>query len=275
MRDVTPDWAVWTHLTGTIPPVGRPEERTVGKGLSAADVAQLISATIAAESLQPGDRIGAERELAERYGVSRWLVRQALGRLEAEQVVLRTNGRSGGVFVSTKKVVRDLHTLLGLTQYLQAQGLESGTTVLGTRAGPAEDEVVKELGISPDAWVFQVDRLRLAGGLPLSVESMCFPAELFPGLLDQSLVGPLYEVLENQYGVRRGEAVETITATAADRRNAATLQVSVGSPLLAVARTARLETGEIFEVSKEFYRADRIAITVHTTGTDGAQRSVV
>jgi GntR family transcriptional regulator len=266
---------LWTHLTSTIPPVGRPEGRTSGNGLSAGEVAQLISATIVAESLQPGDRIGAERELAERYGVSRWLVRQALGRLEAEQVVLRTNGRSGGVFVSTKKVVRDLHTLLGLTQYLQAQGLESGTTVLGTRAGPAEDDVVKEFGISPEAWVFQIDRLRLAGGLPLSVESMCFPAELFPGLLDQSLVGPLYEVLENQYGVKRGEAVETITATAADRRNAATLQVSVGSPLLAVARTARLKTGEIFEVSKEFYRADRIAITVHTTGTDGARRSVV
>lgn len=242
---------------------------------TAGEVSQLLSASIAADSLQPGDRVGAERELAERYGVSRWVIRKALEHLEAEDLVLRTHGRSGGVFVAPKKVVRDLSHLVGLPQYLREQGLKAGTTVLATRAGPADEQLAKELGVSTDAWVFQIDRLRLAGGLPLNVESCCFPAELFPGLLDQSLVGSLYEVLDNHYGVDRGEAIETITSVPADRQNAATLQVPVGAPLLAVTRTAELTSGQVFEFSKELYRADRIAIVVHAAGERTAQRHLV
>ncbi len=239
----------------------------------AADVARLITELISRESLQPGDRVGAERELAERFGVSRWVVRNALQQLEAEELVLRTHGRSGGIFVAPKKVSRDLSPLLGLPEYIRSQGQEAGTTVLGTRAGPAEAEVAKELRLTADDWVFQIDRLRLADGLPLCVESCYFPAAMVPGLLDQSLVGSLTDVLESQYGMRRGEAVEVITAAPAGREDAAMLQVSVGAPLLMVARTAELDTGQVFEFSKERYRADRIAIAAHATG--GVNRHVV
>ena len=251
-----------------------PVRTRVASPRSAEQVAQAIEQMIADNGLTPGDRVGAERELAEAYGVSRWVIRKALERLEADARVLRTHGRSGGIFVAPKKVVRDLNPLLGLPQYLRAQGIEAGTTIMGTRAGPTSEQVAKELNVSPDTWVFQIDRLRLAGGLPLSLESVYFPAELFPGLLDQPLVGSIYDLLESQYGVQRGEAVETITATPANREEAATLQVSVGAPLLAVNRTAAFADGQVFEFSRELYRSDRTAITVRTSGGGAATRHV-
>lgn len=235
------------------------------KSSTADQVAQLVTARIAAEGLAPGDRIGAERELAERYGVSRWLIRKALEQLEEQDLILRTHGRSGGVFVGHRKVVRDLTDLVGLPQYLRDQGLSAGTTVLGTRAVPAGDALAVELGLASDDWVFEIERLRLAEGLPLSLEVCCFPATMFPGMLGKALDGSLYEVLEGHYGIVRGEAIETITAIPADRERASSLQVPTGSPLLLVTRTAHLATGERFEHSRELYRADRIAITVHTS----------
>jgi GntR family transcriptional regulator len=233
---------------------------------SAIDIAADIRATIRDKGLQPGDRIGAERDLAERHGVGRWVIRKALEQLQSEDIVIRTHGRSGGVFVAPRKLVRDLDSLVGLPAYLRAQGLETGTTVLGTRVVRAEDEIVKELKITADDLVYVVERARFAAGLPLSVETVWFPAEMFPGLLDHSLVGSLYELVESEYGVQRGEAIEAIMATPADHDKAAVLQLAHGAPLLTVKRTALLTSGEPFEHSEEYYRFDRMAITVHTKG---------
>lgn len=229
-------------------------------------LADSIERLITDRSLTPGDRIGAERELAERFGVSRWAIRKALEDLESAGLILRTHGRSGGVFVSPKKVVRDLSPLVGLPEYLRTQGIEAGTTILGTKAGSPEEKVRLDLELPQDDWAFQVHRLRLAGGLPLSIEVCNFSADLFPGLLDQPLNGSLYELLESEYRIKRGDAVETISVVKAAEQEASVLQVSIGTPLLVVERIARLKTGRVFESSREMYRADRMSIVVHTGG---------
>ncbi|MFT4009574.1 MAG: GntR family transcriptional regulator, partial [Nocardioidaceae bacterium] len=70
-------------------------------------LAEKLWAEVERNHLEPGDRIGAERELAERYGVGRWVIRKALERLETDGRIIRTNGRNGGAFIAHEKVVRD------------------------------------------------------------------------------------------------------------------------------------------------------------------------
>ena len=71
----------------------------------------------------PGERLGAERELAERLGVSRSTIRAALADLERSGVVRRTRGRSGGIFVAERKVERDLTSLDRAARLPAAPGL--------------------------------------------------------------------------------------------------------------------------------------------------------
>lgn len=61
-------------------------------------VADRLRAHIDVEGLQPGDRLLSERELAERLGVSRTSVRQALTALEVTGIVEIRHG--GGVFIT-------------------------------------------------------------------------------------------------------------------------------------------------------------------------------
>ncbi len=243
-----------------------PGNRSTTDQTSALDIAADLRAAIRRDGLQPGDRIGAERDLAERYGVGRWVLRKALEELQSEDLIIRTHGRRGGVFVAPRKLVRDLDSLVGLPAYLRTQGLETGTTVLGTRVERAEGDVAKELKLTGDDLVFVVERARFAAGLPLSVETVWLPAEMFPGLLDHSLVGSMYELLESEYHVQRGQAIESISAAPANHDQAAFLQLAHGEPLLVVKRTALLTSGDPFETSEEYYRFDRMAITVHTKG---------
>src|SRR5918912_1857420 len=158
----------------------------------------------------PGERLGAERELAERLGVSRSTVRAALGELERSGAVRRVRGRAGGIFVGERKVERDLTSLAGLPAYLRRQGFESDARVLSTATVEADEETADALGLDDGALVLEVVRVRLADREPISLERALFPADRFPGLLDRSLAGSLYELLREHYGLHTGEAEERI-----------------------------------------------------------------
>src|SRR3954454_25162704 len=129
----------------------------------------------------PGERVGAERELAERLGVSRSTIRAALGDLERNGVIRRTRGRGGGIFVPERRVERDLTSLAGLPAYLRRGGFQSAARVLSTATVEADAETSGALGLAAGALVLEVVRVRLADGRPISLERARFPAERFPG----------------------------------------------------------------------------------------------
>ena len=211
------------------------------------------------EAARPGERLGTERELAERLGVARSTVRAALADLERNGVVRRARGRAGGIFVPDRKVERDLTSLAGLPAYLRRQGFESDARVLSTATVEADAETAAALGVDV---VLEVVRVRLADGEPISLERASFPAERFPDLLDRSLAGSLYELFQSEYGLEPGEAEERIEVVGAGAAEARLLGVARGAPLLAIARTAWDTDGRPFERSHDLFRADRARIVV-------------
>ena len=206
--------------------------------------------------------MGAEREIAERLGVSRSTVRAALAELERSGDIRRARGRTGGIFVSERKVERDLTSLAGLPAYLRRQGFESDARVISTATVNAEHEAAAALGLSPGDLVHDVVRVRLADREPISLERATFPAARFPGLLDRSLSGSLYELLRAQYGLEPGEAEERIEVVAAGAAEARLLGVPRGAALVAIARTAWDAGGSAFEHSRDLFRGDRVRIVV-------------
>jgi GntR family transcriptional regulator, transcriptional repressor for pyruvate dehydrogenase complex len=64
------------------------------------EVADLIRGFIRAEGLQPGDRLGRQEDLAQRFGVSRPTLREALGLLSGEHLIRTAKGPGGGIFVA-------------------------------------------------------------------------------------------------------------------------------------------------------------------------------
>ena len=223
-----------------------------------------------AELGAPGERLGAERELAERLGVSRSTVRVALAELERSGVIRRKTGRGGGIFVAERKVERDLSSLAGLPAYLRRQGFEADARVLSTATVEADAETAQALGIDPADLVLEVVRVRLADREPISLERALFPADRFPGLLDRSLGGSLYELLQTAYELEPGEAEERIEVVAAGSAEARLLGVRRAAPLLAVARTAWDADGRAFERSHDLFRADRARIVVRARAAPAA-----
>jgi DNA-binding GntR family transcriptional regulator len=232
-----------------------------------AQIEDRLAEAIGGGDLPTGARLPSERELAQRFGVSRMTLRQALGSLERRGLLVRTRGRRGGTFVAEPKVERDLTTVAGLTQQLRRQGHMAGARVLSAREGPAGHRTAQALGLPAGHLVYEVVRVRLSDGEPLALERSLFAVERFPGLLERPLDGSLYELLEQEYGETPVRSVERLEPVVADARQAEVLAVAEGSPLMLVERISYGRSGAPIEYARDLFRGDRTRIVVESSLT--------
>lgn len=209
-------------------------------------------ASLDAHSLLP-----SERELVDRYGVSRMTVRQAISGLVKSGDLYRVQG--SGTYVAEHTISKNLE-LTGFTEDMRARGLRASSLVLKAEETTAGARVGQELQVSPGERVFHLQRLRLADGHPMCLETVHLPVRLTPNLLDLPLDGSLYDALAEHYGIQLAEAEQTIRPSVVDADEAALLTVPALSPGLLVHRIGRDVRGRIIERAVSLYRGDRYDI---------------
>ncbi|MEU7425599.1 GntR family transcriptional regulator [Streptomyces sp. NPDC040750] len=213
---------------------------------------QLLAMT---EALEPGSAMPAERLLAVRFGTSRTTVRQALQELVGEGRLDRIQGK--GTFVAQPKLYRTLR-LTSHTEDMRAQGLTPASQTLDIGEVPADEKLAGLLGITIGERVLRIERLRLASGDPMAIETTHLSVRRFPGLR-RSLAGcpSLYTTLAEVYGVHLTEADETIETSLSTPREAQLLGTDVGLPMLLLSRHSRDARGTPVEWVRSVYRGSR------------------
>ncbi|MBB4782637.1 GntR family transcriptional regulator [Streptomyces rapamycinicus] len=207
------------------------------------------------ETLPPGTPVPPERTLAAEFDTSRTTVRQALQELVVEGRLERIQGK--GTFVAKPKVSQALQ-LTSYTEDMKAQGLEPTSQLLDIGYVTADDRLSGLLDIAAGGRVLRIERLRLASGEPMAIETTHLSAKRFPALR-RSLVKytSLYTALAEVYDVRLAEAEETIETSLATPREAGLLGTDVGLPMLMLSRHSRDAAGEPVEWVRSVYRGDR------------------
>jgi GntR family transcriptional regulator len=179
------------------------------------------------------DRFPTDRELTDRYEVSRHTVREAVRHLRARGLVDRHRGR--GSFLSGQ-VQQPLGSLYSLFEAVEQQGLEQRSEVL--RFDEVHDEdVARRLGRRRDARLVRLDRLRFAGDDPLALDRVWLPAAIGRVLrgVDLSRTS-LYEQLHERADVRITGVDETIEPVLPDTDARELLQLEADEALLRVQR---------------------------------------
>ncbi|MEW6047493.1 MAG: GntR family transcriptional regulator [Bacillota bacterium] len=184
-----------------------------------------------------GDLLPPEEELCRKLGVSRGPVRQALGRLVQDGIIVRDRRRG-------TRVVRGIrsHGLILVSPYraIEVAGLTPTITILAREIRPVPRAVAarwKQGGRSirqPRQAVF-FERVFNANGEPVAHACSWLPADRFIGLATADLTGaPLLDILAQEYEVVITRLEETMELTTMSARNAELLGVHPGSPCLAV-----------------------------------------
>ncbi|SOD75046.1 GntR family transcriptional regulator [Jatrophihabitans sp. GAS493] len=206
--------------------------------------------------LPPGSVIPTERDLASAMATSRTTVRQALGDLVGEGRLVRRQG--AGTFIAEPKVSWPLY-LAGFTEQAAANGFAATTQLISAARVRATDEVAARLDLADGRLAVRIERLRLADGSPIAVETSYLSASRFPGLarLIRSH-DSLYALLRERFNVVPARAAELISTLPASPREAALLGTDTGAPMLVLGRHSRDATGAPLEWVTSWYRGDRV-----------------
>lgn len=218
---------------------------------------ELLREQIESGALKPNEPVPSERELEERYGISRMTARHALSQLEAEGFVYRKQG--SGTFVAEPKIRQGLLRLTGFTEDMQSKGMKPGAKVLDMDVLPGDEELESKLGSSSDEQFVKVQRVRTADGKPMALETSFLRRKFCPGIEKIDLNDrSLYETLEEQYQIFLSRAEQTLEPKLADEYEARILGVDKGKPMLLMERTTFLEDGSTaIEYVRSVYRGDR------------------
>lgn len=227
--------------------------------------AQLRSAlTTLCAQLRPGEMLPSERQLCDDYRVSRMTVREVLGQLESEGVITRIPGK--GTFVAERVARSRLH-MASFSEDMRRLGRTPSTVVLHTDHAVPPPASSAALGLHANQKAYHLVRLRLADGLPISIDDGWYREDLLPGLLDEDLTKSLYSLMAAKFDCHIDRADQTVRAVAADERHAGWLGTDSGSPLLAFDRMS-YSKDKCVEHCQSWYRADRYQVYMTVSAGD-------
>ncbi|MBG6135199.1 GntR family transcriptional regulator [Longispora fulva] len=214
--------------------------------------------------LGEGAPLPAERELAAEYAVSRATLRQAISELILEGRLSSQQGR--GTFVAAPKLIQPLG-LVSYTEAVRTMGREPSRRIVTAERVPATPVLAGVLGLAPDAEVIHLERVLLADGEPIGLESTYLSAGRFATLLDVLAPGAsLYRCMREEFGVELAEAEEQIETVLASPREAALLGANPALPMLLVHRVSHDAAGTPVEQVRSLFRGDRIGFRTRLRG---------
>jgi GntR family transcriptional regulator len=231
-------------------------------------VEKQLAAEIARGALAPGDRLPGERDLCRHFGVSRVTVRRALGALRDRGLVDSDSTR--GWFVSAA-ALGEPNALMSFSEMARSRGLRPGSRILRSLLRPATIDEAEELAIAPSTEIFDLERVRLLDGVAVALERSRVSLHGAEGLADADFAaGSLYDALR-KLGVMPTRADYVLQAIPADERQAATLEVAPGAPLLMAGARTFDEAGRPIELSLSVFRGDRYRFrtTLFRSGREG------
>ncbi len=123
-----------------------------------------------------------EMTLVDEYQVSRQTVRAALRELRTDGVVLAERGRRPRL---AGQITQPLGTVYSLFASVETAGLRQ-TSIVRSADLRADGVVADRLGLEASTPLFRLERLRLAGGEPLALDTVWLPGDAGAPLLEAS-----------------------------------------------------------------------------------------
>ena len=221
---------------------------------------EVLRGLVGSGEFKTGDRFLTEREITIRFEVSRATANKALSNLVSEGILEFRKGV--GTFVRGGVLDYDLRSLVSFTGKAAAAGKRPTTRVLSfdtLTASSVSPRIAAALRVQKGDWLYSVERLRLADGVPVILERRFVVESLCPGLHQRDFGASLYGIWTDRYKLEIAGADQTIRAAAIRGREARLLEVSGGAAGLVVRSVGWLRDGKPLWWEQTTYRGDAYA----------------
>ena len=154
----------------------------------------------------------------------------------------------------------DVRSLVSFTEKARAAGKKPSTELLTfgkLKASEADESVRTALDVEGDSLVWEMERVRLADGVPVILEHRYVVHRHCPKLTKSQAEGSLYRAWTESHGLKIAGANEVIRAVLLSASEARHLQTTARSPALEVVSIGYLEDDTPLWWERTLYRGDQ------------------
>lgn len=225
-------------------------------------------------TISVGTAFPPEHALAKQFGVSRMTMRQANDVLEREGLIERQRGR--GTFAVQNKLIKQEHETRSFSEEIRRRGGVPSSRLVSFLTREATAAEAADFGIELGSPLYVIERVRLADGVPMALESVRIPAIRCPNLERFNIVDySLYQIFEEHYGIELARSEEEISAMVAQKIHRKTLNVPSNVAILLVKRRTFTTDGKLFELASDAYRGDMYVAMVQSMRSKKSKSSVL
>lgn len=145
-------------------------------------IAAAMEQAIRRGDYRPGVQLPTEKQLADRFGVNRHTIRQAMTRLAETGLVSIEQGR--GMFVAESTLDYSLGPRTRFTENLLTRQKKPARELVFAEPVRAPADIARALGVPIGSGLWRIESLNRADGKPVSVSSHYFVVERFPEMPD-------------------------------------------------------------------------------------------
>ncbi len=229
-------------------------------------LANILRQQIDNGDFQPYDAIPSERQLEQRYNLSRPTIRQAIDLLSKQGYLYRVHGK--GTFVSPPKLQKGMLELTSFSEDMRKRGLKPGQRILEFGYVKPDSKIRQQLVITDiEKKVLRIKRLRYGDEEPMGLQDSFLALDSAQTITREEIEekGSIYVILQEKFGIYPTEADETLEVTLATHEEAELLNIQEGSPLLLNERTLWSQDRKAIEFVRILYRGDRYKYFVRLT----------
>ena len=233
-----------------------------------AQVKERLKELIQSGAYPEGSKLPSEKELCEKYHVSRITVRKAIEQLESNGMIYSVHGK--GTFVKTTTIDSSLMKVSSFGDTLAQKGFQGFTRITSFEECKLDDfdrmmhghdwdslSRIALTGYSEDEpVVFYKSVIRNPQGRKMYEKAL---------LLEQKKIAFSTFDLYKEIGVRIAKIDQQILAINADEEIAQILHLQVGDAVLVLDSTIKDANNVILEYKKGYYRTDKYAFNLHRT----------
>lgn len=237
-------------------------------------IASSIKTLLLSGKIAVGCAFPPEHVLAKQFGISRMTMRQANDVLEREGLIERQRGR--GTFAVQNRLIKQEQEARSFSEEIRRRGGVPSSRLVSFQTRESSPALAAEFEIEAGAALYVIDRVRLADGVPMALESVQIPAARCPNLERFNIVDySLYQIFEENYGIELARTEEEISAIVPQKIHRKTLDVPSNVAILLVKRRTFTTDGKLFELSTDAYRGDLYVAMVQSMRSKKSKSSVL
>lgn len=225
------------------------------------NIAEKIIRKIQNNELNEGEKLPAERHLAEMFSVSRSTIRSSLKYLEDLGIIETFHG--AGHFVKTQKIYISLNTFYSFDIETERQNFKIKNKVFDAHTYIPSKDVKDIMGISNFTLIHYFKRVRVIGNIPVMVQDHHINHEVYPHI-DFNVLNeiPLYDYLQDKFNKSPSKGVETITTVIPPVEIQKLLKIKPDIPVIVIERLAYVE-GVVAEYTISYLKPEKYSFILN------------